>query len=122
MPNHWGQSLRQSGQSNFFGSMFEELRSITTQNTTNYEAIMHCPTQTSREGTPSSDKEVMSDDAVHCAQGNVKGGNKWHKKRPLGTATRTNHDDDRGWEAGSSGMGYASGTTRSSSRLVRSPT
>jgi hypothetical protein len=34
----------------------------------------------------------------------------------------TSHDDDRGWEAGSSGMGCASAATHSSRRLARSPT
>jgi hypothetical protein len=69
---------------------------------------MHCPTQTSREVTSSSDKEASSDDATHCAQYGVKGGNKQCKQRPLGTTTRTSRDDDRGWEV-------------ASKRLVRSP-
>jgi hypothetical protein len=46
--------------------MFVEPRDIATQHTTNYKAIMYHPTQTSREVTPSSDKEAPSDDATHC--------------------------------------------------------
>jgi hypothetical protein len=72
--------------------------------------------------TPSSDKEVPSTDATHCAQDGVKGSNKRSKQNPLGTATMTSRDDDHGWEVGSSGMGRASATTHSSRRLAWSPT
>jgi hypothetical protein len=37
---------------------------------------MHHPAPTSREATPSSDKEASSDDVAHCVQDNVRGGNK----------------------------------------------
>jgi hypothetical protein len=66
LPNGYGQSPWQGGHSNSFGSTFVEPRDIATQHTTNYKAIMYHPTQTSREVTPSSDKEAPSDDATHC--------------------------------------------------------
>jgi hypothetical protein len=43
------------------------------------EAVMLRPTQTSREATPSSDKEAPFDAATHCAQEGIKGSNKWCK-------------------------------------------
>jgi hypothetical protein len=42
-------------------------RSITTQCTTSYEAVMLHPTQGSREVTLSHDKEVSSDVTAHYA-------------------------------------------------------
>jgi hypothetical protein len=82
---------------------------------------MHRPMQTSREVTPTNDKEAPSDDVTRCAQDGVKGGNKHRKQRPLRTMTRTSCHDDCGWEAGSSSMGHTSFATRSSRRMVRSP-
>jgi hypothetical protein len=82
---------------------------------------MHHPTQTSREVTSRSDKEAPFNNAAHCAHDGVIGGNKRLKQNPLGTATMTSRDDDRGWEAGSSRMGHAFAAMRNSRRLVRSP-
>jgi hypothetical protein len=56
--------------------MFEEPRDITIHCTTSYEVVMICPTQGSREVTPSSDKEASSDVATHCAQEGIKGSHK----------------------------------------------
>jgi hypothetical protein len=95
LPSHREQSPRQGEQSNFFRSTLEEPRSITTQHTTGYKAVMFRPAQTSREATPSNDKETPSNIAAHCAQVGVKGSNKRRKQCPLGTATMTNRDDDR---------------------------
>jgi precorrin-6B methylase 1 len=59
--------------------MFEQPCGITTQHTTNYEAIIHLPTQMSREAIPSSDKEAPSDIAAYYSQNGIKGSNKWCK-------------------------------------------
>jgi hypothetical protein len=99
--------------------MFEEPRDIITQHPINYEAVMHRPAPASREATPSNDKEAPFDDAAHCAQDCVRGGNKGHKQHHLGTMTTLSHDDDRGWEVGSSGMGRVSTATHGSSPLTR---
>jgi hypothetical protein len=40
------------------------------------------PTPASREVTPSSDKEQVSNVAAHCALEGIKGGNKRRKQRP----------------------------------------
>jgi hypothetical protein len=60
---------------------------------------MHCPTQTSKEVTPSSDKEASCNIAAYFTQDGIKCGNKWCKQCPLGTVTMTNNGDDHGWEA-----------------------
>jgi hypothetical protein len=80
---------------------------------------MHRPTHASREATSSSNEEAPFDDAAHRAQDGVRSGNKRH---PLGSTTMASRDEDRNWEAGSSGMGRISATTRSGSRSVRMPT
>jgi hypothetical protein len=56
---------------------------------------MHRPAQMSREVTSSSYKEVSSDVAAYYAQDGIKGSNKRHKQRPLGTTTMTSRGDDR---------------------------
>jgi hypothetical protein len=94
LPSHCEQSLWQGEQSNFFRSTFEEPCGVATQHTTHYEAATHHPTQASREATPSSDKEVPSDDATHHAQDGVRSGNEQCKQHPLGTATTTSHNED----------------------------
>jgi hypothetical protein len=71
--------------------MFKEPHSISTQHTTSYKEVMHRPTQASKEATPTSDKETPSDVSAHYAQEVVKGSNKRHKHRSLGTTTTTNH-------------------------------
>jgi hypothetical protein len=76
----------------------------------------------SKEATPSNDEEAPFDDAARRAQNGIRTGNKWCKQRPLGTATTASRDEDRGWEAGSSGMGGTSATTRSGRRSARMPT
>jgi hypothetical protein len=43
-------------------------------------------------------------------------------QRPLGTTTMASHDEDRGWEVGSSSMGCISAITRSGRHSVRTPT
>jgi hypothetical protein len=48
------------------------MRSITTPYATNNEAAKHCPTQGSREATPSSNKETPSDVAIHGTKGGKK--------------------------------------------------
>jgi hypothetical protein len=101
--------------------MFEELRNVVTQHPINYEAVMHRPTPASREVTLSSDKKASFDDAARCVQDSIRGGNKRCKKRPLGTTTTSSHDDDRGWEAGSSGMGCVTTATRGGRHLTRMP-
>jgi hypothetical protein len=60
---------------------------------------MFCPTQASREATPSSDKEAPSDVAAHCAQQGVKCGHNRRKQRRQGTMTSC--DDGHDWEVGS---------------------
>jgi hypothetical protein len=77
----------------------EELRYVVTQHPVNYIAVMHHPTPVTREATLSSDKEAPFDDAAHCVQDGVRGGNKRCKQRPLGIAATSSHDDNRGWEA-----------------------
>jgi hypothetical protein len=72
--------------------------------------------------TPISDKEASFDDAARRAQNGARSGNKQRKQRPVGTATTTSHDDDRGWEAGSSSMGHISATTCSGKRSARTTT
>jgi hypothetical protein len=115
LPSRYEQSSWQGRQSNFFESTFEEPRDVATH----YEAAMHCPTQASREATPSSDKEASSNDAAHHTRDGIRSGNKW---RPLGTVTMASHDKDHSWEAGNSGMGRISATTRSGSHSTRTPT
>jgi hypothetical protein len=70
--------------------------STVTQHLVNYEAIMHHPALVSREVTPSNDKEAPSDDAAHCVEDGIRGGNKRCKQRPLGTMATSSHDDDHG--------------------------
>jgi hypothetical protein len=77
------------------------------------------PAHTSREPTPSSDKEKPTDVTAHCAQVGIKGSNKRCKQRPLGTGTTTSHDDGRDWEVGSSDVGNVSTAVRSNRHLVR---
>jgi ribosomal protein S27AE len=76
----------------------------------------------SREATPSSDKEAPSNDAAHHVQDNVRCGNKQCSQCPLGVVTMASHDEASGWEAGSTGMGHISTTTRSSRHSARMPT
>jgi hypothetical protein len=76
----------------------------------------------SRESTPSSDKEVSSDDAAHHAQDGVRSDNKRHKQHSIGAVTTASYDEDHGREAGCSGMGRISATTCSSRRSARTPT
>jgi hypothetical protein len=57
---------------------------------------MHHPALVSREVTPSNDKEAPSDDAAHCVEDGIRGGNKRCKQRPLGTMATSSHDDDHG--------------------------
>jgi hypothetical protein len=42
---------------------------------------MLCPTLGSREATPSSDKEALSDVAAHCTKEGIKCSKKRHKQR-----------------------------------------
>jgi hypothetical protein len=85
---------------------------------------MHCPTQASREATPSSDKEAPPDDVVRCTHGDVRSSNKRRNQRPLRTVTTAavSHGDDHGWEASSSSMGRASAAVRSIKCWERTPT
>jgi hypothetical protein len=101
---------------------FEEPRDITTQHTTNYKAVMHHPTQTSREATPSSGKEAPSDIATYYALDGNKGSNKRRKQCPLGTATNTSRCKDRGCVAGGSSLGQVLTTAHVTRRLVWPPT
>jgi hypothetical protein len=57
---------------------------------------MHCPAHTRREVSPSSDKEASSNVTAYIAQDDIKGSNKQHKDRPLGTTTMTSRGDDHG--------------------------
>jgi hypothetical protein len=82
---------------------------------------MHHPAPVSREATPSSYKEAPFNDAAHCTQGCVRGDNKRCKQHLLGTTTTSSHDDDRGWEAGSSGMGRVSAATHGGRPCTRMP-
>jgi hypothetical protein len=86
------------------------------------EAIMHRPAQMSRKATLSSDKEAPSDVAAYCTQDGIKAKNKRRKKCCLGTMTMTRRGDDRGWEAGGSGVGQVSTVVHGNRCLVRPPT
>jgi hypothetical protein len=61
--------------------MFEKPHGITTQRTTSYESVMLHPAQGSREVTPSSDKETLSDITTHSIQEGIKGAKKRCKQR-----------------------------------------
>jgi hypothetical protein len=78
------------------------------------------PAQSSREMTPSSDKDASSDIAAHCTQEGVKGNNKWRKQHLQGTMISC--DDGHDWEACGSDVGGSSTTTRSDKRPTRPPT
>jgi hypothetical protein len=104
------------GHDDFFRSMFEEPHNITTQRTTSSEASMLCLAQGSREVTSNSDKEASSDIAAHCAQDDIKGGNKRRKQCLQGTTTTTSRDDGHNWEAGSSSAIHISTAARSNKR------
>jgi hypothetical protein len=80
--------------------MFEEARGVAHQHTTHYEVATHHPASVSRGVTPSSEKEAPSDAASCRAQDGVRSG---IKRCPLWTVTTASHDEDCGWEAGSSG-------------------
>jgi hypothetical protein len=76
-------------------------------------------TKRQQEATLSSDKEAPSDATAYCAQDGIKGTNKRRKQHPLWTATMTSRGDDRGWEAGGSGMGQVLTTVHGNRHLVR---
>jgi hypothetical protein len=80
---------------------------------------MLCPTQGSREATPSSGRETPSDIAAHDTQEGIKGGKKRCKQRLQGTMTTT---DDNDGEAGGFGRTRASTAARSDKRQAWSPT
>jgi hypothetical protein len=114
------QSSWHEGSGDSFRSMFEELRDITTQRATSYEVIMLCPAQGSREVTPSSDKEELSDVVAQCTQEGVKGGGK--RCRQCLQETTTIRDDGHDWEVGSSGVRHTSVDVHSVKCPMRPPT
>jgi hypothetical protein len=59
---------RQGEHNDAFRYIIEEPGSVTTQYATHNEVAEHCPTQGSREVTPSSGKEAPSDIAIHNAK------------------------------------------------------
>jgi hypothetical protein len=82
---------------------------------------MHYPTQTSKEATPSSDREAPSIVAAYYAQDGIKGSNKRYKQCPLGTVTMTSHGKDRGKQVGSFGVGQVLTAVHGNRHLVRTP-
>jgi hypothetical protein len=80
------------------------------------------PAPGSREATPSSRKEVLSDVAVHNARDGIKGGKKRRKKCPQGSMTMANCDDNNDGEAGGSGVGHVVTATYSNKHQAWPPT
>jgi hypothetical protein len=83
---------------------------------------MLCPTQGSREATPSGNKEAPSDVAAHYTQEDVKGGKNRRKQNLQGTTTMSSCDDGHEWEAGDSGVRCISTPARTDKRPARPPT
>jgi hypothetical protein len=121
LPECHAQGPRQGGCGDSFKSTFKEPCDITTQRSTNYEAIMLSPMQGSREATPSNNKEAPSDIATHYAEEGVKGDSKRCKLRLEGTTTMTIRDDSHDWEVGGSGVRHMSIDARSGKHSSRVP-
>jgi hypothetical protein len=77
---------------------------------------MLCPTLGSREATPSSDKESLSDVTAHCTKEGIKCSKKRHKQRLQGFLTMTDHNDSNDEEVGGLGMRCTSTATCSDKR------
>jgi hypothetical protein len=82
---------------------------------------MLCPTQGSREETPSNDKEAPSDITTHSAQKGIKCGNKRRKQHLQGTTTMTSCDDGHNWDSGGSGVRCTATAAHSDKRTVMPP-
>jgi hypothetical protein len=77
--------------------------------------------QGSREATLSTDREEMSDVAVHCTQQGIKGSNERRKQCLQGTTTTAYHDDGYNWKVGDSGARCTLAATRNDKCLARLP-
>jgi hypothetical protein len=72
--------------------------------------------------TPSSDKEVPSDVAIHIARDGAKGSKNRCKQHPQGAMTTTNHYDGSYRKEGGSGMGHVTAAAHGDKRQVRPAT
>jgi hypothetical protein len=94
------------------------VHNIATPYAASNEAAKHCPTQGSREATPSSHKETLLDIAFHSAQ-EVLG-----RQEEAQAACRRgqDHNDGNDKKTGSSGRGHIVTISHSNKRHARPPT
>jgi hypothetical protein len=94
------------------------VHSITTPYAASNEAAKHCPTQGSREATPSSRKETSSDIAIHSAQEALG----WQEEVQAACPRARDHDDGNDKKAGGSGGGHIVTISHSNKCHARPPT
>jgi hypothetical protein len=107
---------------NIFRSATEELCNVAAQYATSDEMTEVCPTPGSREATPSSCKETLSDVTVHDAKEGTKDGKKRCKQCPQRVIAMADFDSSSEKKIGSSGTGCLVTAAHSSKWQERSPT